>query len=161
MTSHAGRRDGAQVARRLAFHGMLLFVVGLLVGIVVPYVANPRIGLSAHTGTLLNGAFLVALAAVWQWVRLTERTAVAAYWLAVAGSWVSCLALFAAGVLGTSESLPIHGAAHPASPAAEHLVTAGLSLGGLAVLVAVALVVVGLRGGERTLNVTRRASTER
>ena len=48
-----------------------------------------------------------------------------------------------------------------AAPALKFHATAGLSLGGLAVLVAVALVVAGLRGGERTLNVTRRASTER
>ena len=138
-------RNGADVARRLAYHGMLLFVVGLVMGIFAPHVANPRIGLSAHTGTLLNGAFLVALAAVWQWVRLAPRMAVGAYWLTVAGSWVSCLALFAAGVLATKESLPIHGALQPASPPAEALVTAGLSLGGVAVLVGAALVVVGLR----------------
>ena len=100
-----------RVERRLAFHGMLLFLAGLVMGVVAPYVANPRIGLSAHTGTLLNGAFLIALAAVWEWARLAPRMAVAAYWLAVAGSWVSCLALFAAGVLATSAPLPIHGAA--------------------------------------------------
>jgi hypothetical protein len=33
--------------RRLAFHGMLLFLLGLLMGTVVQSVANPRIGLSA------------------------------------------------------------------------------------------------------------------
>jgi len=142
----ASGSDAATYARRLAFHGMLLFVVGLVMGIFAPHVANPRIGLSAHTGALLNGAFLVALAAVWQWVRLGAATAVAAYWLNVVGSWVSCIALFVAGVLATSGSLPIHGAAQPASPAAEALVTAGLALGGLAVLVGAAIVVVGLRG---------------
>ena len=49
-------------ARPLAFHGMVLFLLGLLMGLVVQSVANPRSGLSAHTGTLSNGAFLIARA---------------------------------------------------------------------------------------------------
>ncbi len=133
-------------ARPLAFHGMLLFVLGLLMGIVVQSVANPRIGLSAHTGALLNGVFLVALAAVWRWVTLAPGTLLATYWFAVAGSYVSCVALFLAGVFGTSGSTPLHGAGHAGTALQESVVTAGLSLGGLAVLVASALVVFGLRG---------------
>jgi hydroxylaminobenzene mutase len=133
-------------ARPLAFHGMLLFVLGLLMGIVVQSVANPRIGLSAHTGALLNGVFLVALAAVWRWVTLAPGTLLATYWLAVVGSYVSCIALFLAGVFGTSGSTPLHGAGHAGTVVQESVVSAGLSLGGLAVLVASALVVFGLRG---------------
>ena len=132
--------------RRLAFHGMLLFLLGLLMGTVVQSVANPRIGLSAHTGALLNGVFLVALAAVWRWQRLAPGTMLLTYWLAVAGSYVSCVALFCAGVFGTSGSTPLHGAGHVGTPLQESLVTAGLSFGGLAVLVASAMVVIGLRG---------------
>lgn len=125
---------------------MLLFLLGLLMGMVVQSVANPRIGLSAHTGTLLNGVFLVALAAVWRWQRLAPGTMLFAYWLAVAGSYVSCVALFFAGVFGTSGSTPLHGAGHTGTPLQESLVNAGLSLGGLAVLIASVLVVIGLRG---------------
>jgi hydroxylaminobenzene mutase len=132
--------------RRLAFHGMVLFLLGLLMGLVVQSVANPRIGLSAHTGALLNGAFLIALAAVWQWVTLAPGAMRATYWLAVAGSYVSCVALFLAGVFGTSASTPLHGVGHAGTALQENVVTAGLSLGGLAVLVASALIVFGLRG---------------
>ncbi|HEY2385563.1 MAG TPA: hydrogenase [Candidatus Binatia bacterium] len=134
--------------RRLAFHGMVLFLLGLLMGVVVQSVANPRIGLSAHTGTLLNGVFLVALAAVWRWQRLGAAALRLTYWLAVAGSYVSCGALFLAAVFGTSASTPLHGAGHAGTALQEAIVTAGLSLGGLAVLVAAALIVVGLRGAD-------------
>ncbi len=44
-----------EYTRRLAFHGMVLFLLCLLMGMGVQSVANPRIGLSAHTGTVLNG----------------------------------------------------------------------------------------------------------
>jgi len=133
-------------ARRLAFHGALLFLVGPLMGVVVPYVANPRIGLSAHTGTLLNGAVLIALAAVWSWVVLPAATAAAAYWLLVVGSWGGCVSLFLAGVWGTSSSTPLHGAGHRGTPLQEALVGGGLTIFGVAVLAGAAIVVWGLRG---------------
>ncbi len=133
-------------ARRLAFHGMVLFLLGLLMGTVVQSVANPRMGLSAHTGTVLNGVLLVALAAVWRWERLTEGTKSVTYWLAVVGSYVSCIALFFAGVFGTSGSTPLNGAGHAGTPLQETLVGAGLTLGGIAVLIAAVFAVYGLRG---------------
>lgn len=133
--------------RRLAFHGVLLFLAGLLMGVVVPYVANPRMGLSAHTGTLLNAAFLVALAPIWAWVSVGPRAERAAYWLTVGGSWAGCIFLFLAGVFGTSSSTPLHGAGHVGTPFQEALVAAGLSIGGLALVIGVAMLAWGLRGG--------------
>jgi hydroxylaminobenzene mutase len=139
----------SESGRRLAFHGMVLFLVGLLMGIVVPAVANPRLGLSAHTGTLLNGAFLIAVGAVWAWVRLAPPIAATAYWLTVAGSYAGSLVLFLAGVWGTSRSTPLHGAGHAGTPWQENVVAAGLTLGGIALLLGSALVVWGLRGRGR------------
>jgi len=131
--------------RRFAWHGMLLFLLGLLMGAVVQSVANPRIGLSAHVGAILNGTFLIALGAVWGWVTLAPAATAAAYWLAVAGSYASCVSLFLAGVLGTSRSTPLHGAGHGGTPWEEGLVETGLVLGALAVLLSSALVLWGLR----------------
>ena len=154
MSVPADRRETVPVrldpgyARRLAFHGMVLFVLGLLIGIVVPNVTNPRMGLSAHVGTVMNGAFLVALAAVWTWVTLAPRSGAVAYWLTVVGSYAGCLFLFLAAAWGTSRSTPIHGTGYAGSAWQESLVNAGLSLGGLALLAGSALVVWGLRGRE-------------
>ena len=57
--------DADERARRLFFHGMLLVVAGLLMGTACRPFANPRIGLSAHTGTLMNGILVIALGALW------------------------------------------------------------------------------------------------
>lgn len=114
-------------------------------GTVVQSVANPRIGLSAHVGTILNGTFLIALGAVWAWVTLAPGATAAAYWLAIGGSYANCVSLFFAGVFGTSRSTPLHGAGHAGTPLEESLVNAGLTGGALAVLVASALVLWGLR----------------
>lgn len=136
--------DAAERARRLFWHGMLLVLVGLLMGTVVQSVANPRIGLSAHTGTLMNGIFLIALGALWPRLRLSPRLDSVAYWLLVDGSWVSSAALFLAGVFGTSRSTPLHGAGHAGSPWQEAMVEAGLTVGAVAILAGSGLVLWGL-----------------
>jgi hypothetical protein len=48
-------------------------------------------------------------------------------------------------VFGTSDATPLHGAGHAGTVLQEGVVTAGLALGGVALLVAAALIVVGLR----------------
>src|SRR5262249_25247873 len=55
--------------RRLVWHGMFLFLLGLLTGFVEQNVANPRMGLAAHLEGVMNGTFLVALGAIWTTVR--------------------------------------------------------------------------------------------
>ncbi len=125
---------------------MALLLLGLLMGAVVQAVANPRIGLSAHTGTLMNGILLIAMGALWPRLALSTRAESAAFALNIAGSWLNCVALFFAGVFGTSRSTPLHGAGYAGTPLQEMLVGAGLVAGAVALLGGCALVLWGLRG---------------
>src|SRR5262245_9526620 len=52
-------------ARQLCFHGVLLLALGLLSGFSVPFVATPRIGLSAHLAGVQSGMLLVILGLLW------------------------------------------------------------------------------------------------
>ena len=141
--------DTTDRAHRLFFHGMALVVVGLVMGTVIQSLANPRLGLSAHTGTLLNGALVIAMGAFWSRLALPPALETIAWWLVVAGSWVSAVALFLGAAFGTNTGTPLHGAAHPAAPWQEALVGAGLVGGGVAVLVGCGLALWGLRRTER------------
>ena len=47
--------------RQLLWHGILLFLLGLIVGFIEQKFANPRMGLAAHLEGLMNGTFLIAL----------------------------------------------------------------------------------------------------
>ena len=58
--------------RRLIWHGMFLFSLGLLTGFMETKFTNPRMGLAAHLEGVMNGTFLIALGAVWMEVRDTE-----------------------------------------------------------------------------------------
>ena len=59
--------------RRLMWHGMFLFLLGLITGLVEQRFTNIRMGLSAHLEGVMNGIFLVALGAIWNRVRLPRR----------------------------------------------------------------------------------------
>ena len=65
--------------RRLMWHGMFLFLLGLITGLVEQRFTNTRMGLSAHLEGVMNGIFLVALGAIWNRVRLPRHVVMAAY----------------------------------------------------------------------------------
>jgi hydroxylaminobenzene mutase len=72
--------------RRLMFHGMCLFVLGLLTGFAEQHFANVRMGLAAHLEGLMNGTFLIALGAIWPQVRLSPLTTTIAFWTVLYGT---------------------------------------------------------------------------
>jgi len=59
------------INRRLMWHGMFLFLIGLLTGFAETHFINTRMGLAAHLEGVMNGIFLLALGAVWNEVRVT------------------------------------------------------------------------------------------
>src|SRR5215207_4943558 len=93
LPSHATSDTG----RRFVWHGVLLFLLGLIGGMFVYAMANPRMGLSMHVGAVLSPR--------------AERTA---FWLLVVSSYGGSLGLLLAAVLGTRDSTPMHGAAQAA-----------------------------------------------
>jgi hydroxylaminobenzene mutase len=132
-----------QLGRRLVWHGLLLFLLGLVGGMFVFAMANPRMGVSAHVGTVLNGTFLIALGAAWGGLVLSPRAQRWAVWLLVLSSYGGSIGLFLAAVLGTHDTTPIHGAAQSASQWKESLVMVFLNVSGLAIVVGTAI---ALRG---------------
>jgi len=51
-------------AHRLLQFGYGLFLLGLLTGLGIPLLANPRMGLSSHLEGVMNGIFLIGLGLV-------------------------------------------------------------------------------------------------
>jgi hydroxylaminobenzene mutase len=131
--------------RRLIWHGMFLFLLGLLTGFVETKFTNPRMGLAAHLEGVMNGTFLIALGAVWMEVRLAAKLKAAAYWSALYGAYVNWATTALAGALGTGALSPITGAGHSALPCQESFVTALFMSVGLAIVGSSVLVLWGLR----------------
>lgn len=147
MTSATGLAMAeGNAKRRLIWHGLVLFFLGLLTGFVIPAMVSPRLGMSAHVEAILNGMFLIlAGGIVWDRLVLSRRIATAVCWLllySAYGSWLFCLL---AAAFGASQMLPIAGAGHHALPWQERLVTAGLGTVGVSITVACAFLLYGFR----------------
>jgi hydroxylaminobenzene mutase len=130
-------------ARRLLAAGAILFLVGLLSGLAVPTVTNPRMGLAAHLEGVMNGTFLIAVGAVWTRLVLSTRQRTFAAGLLLYGTYANWLFITLAALLGTSAATPIAGAGHAGAPWQEDLVTAGLVTVAIAMIVATALLALG------------------
>jgi (hydroxyamino)benzene mutase len=133
--------------RSLMWHGMFLFLIGLVTGFAEQHFANVRMGLAAHLEGVMNGTFLVALGAIWNEVRLSPATKTIAYWTALYGTYVNWLVTTLAAVFGTSALSPITAAGHSGQPWQESLVTAGFMSVGVVIVAFSALVLWGLRPG--------------
>jgi hydroxylaminobenzene mutase len=131
--------------RRLIFHGMCIFLLGLFTGFGEQHFVNVRMGLAAHLEGLMNGIFLVALGAIWTNLRLSAPATAVAYWTALYGTYFNWFMTVLAAIFGTAALSPITGAGHSGQPWQETLVTVGFMSVGIAIVVASALVLWGLR----------------
>jgi len=131
--------------RRLLWHGMFLFLLGLLTGFVEQKFANPRMALAAHLEGVMNGIFLVVLGAVWTEVRLSQRLKAMAYWSALYGTYANWAVTTLAAIFGTAALSPITGAGHSGQPWQESIVTIGFLSVGIVIVVCSILVLWGLR----------------
>lgn len=132
------------VARNFVRLGAILFMLGLLTGLVSNFAANPRMGLSAHLEGVMNGAFLIALGAAWRMVRLGPGAEKTAFWLLAYGTSVNWLTIALAAIWKTGSLTPIASPSPAAAPWQEAAVSAGLISISLAMIAGVALVIRGL-----------------
>lgn len=131
--------------RRLIWHGIALFLIGLLTGLAEQHFANLRMALAAHLEGVMNGTFLLAVGAIWSEVHLSSRTSAMAYWTLLGGTYGNWAVTTFAAILGTSALSPITAAGHSAAPWLEILVTAGFVMIGLSIISASGLLLWGLR----------------
>jgi hypothetical protein len=75
--------------RRLMWHGMFLFLLGLLTGFAETHFVNIRMGLAAHLEGVINGIFLLALGAAWNELRLAPAPKSATFWIALYGTYMN------------------------------------------------------------------------
>lgn len=96
-------------ADRLLFLGILLFLFGLVVGLLIPMMANARMGLSAHIEGVMNGIFLVVLGIIWNRLALPKKWFKAAFWLTFYGSFANFFAVLIAAMTGYGKLMPLAG----------------------------------------------------
>jgi hydroxylaminobenzene mutase len=131
---------------RLLQYGVLLFLLGLLVGLAGPLLANPRMGLASHLEGVTNGLFLIALGVIWPRLVWSPRMEVVTYGLALYGTFANLVATGIAAVWGAgAPMMPIAGQGLVGSPVQEAVIRVLLVSLALADIAVCLLVLIGLR----------------
>ena len=132
---------------RLIFLGILLFLLGLIVGLIVPLLANPRMGLSSHLEGVMNGMFLVLLGLIWNRLMLPPKWLKITFWLAIYGTFVNWFGILVAAIFNAGEMLNVAAEGRAGSPLPEMLVQFCLVSLTIAMLLVCVLILIGLRRG--------------
>ena len=130
--------------RRLVWHGMFLFLLGLVTGFAEPHFRNLRMALAAHLEGVMNGILLIALA-VWSELRFSARQNVAAFWTALYGTYANWAATTLAAVFGTAALSPITSAGQHGQPWQEDVITVAFMTVAVAIVACAVLVLRGAR----------------
>ncbi|MBN8854009.1 MAG: hydrogenase [Sphingobacteriales bacterium 50-39] len=96
-------------ANRLIFLGLILFLLGLTVGLFVHNMINPRMALSAHLEGIVNGIFLMVLGIIWTRLMLSPAWLRIAFWLTAYGTFANLVAVVVAAITGYGKMMPIAG----------------------------------------------------
>src|SRR5690348_15250306 len=72
--------------------GLILFLLGLLTGLAVPVLKNPRMGVASHLVGMTNGPFLVVVGLLWPHLNLSHTWQVVTLVLLVSSSYANWLA---------------------------------------------------------------------
>ena len=76
-------------SRILLAAGAVLFLLGLLSGLAVPAMTNPRMGLSGHLEGVMNGMFLIVVGLAWARLGLAARARAVTAWCLLYGSYAN------------------------------------------------------------------------
>lgn len=137
----------ANGSRQILIHGMTFILVGLLWGLVVPHTPYPRLALSAHIQFEVSGVlFMVMSIALLALPHRVGRKSIWVMLLSVWLVWVMVLSEVANAWWGANQILSIaaHQAGAPgAAPWQELIVTLAHIVGGLILIVAWILLLIG------------------
>jgi hydroxylaminobenzene mutase len=92
--------------QRLIWYGVVLFLLGLITEIVMYFVINPRMALSAHLVALISGMFLILLGLIRNDMDCPGAWSRVAFWLFVYSTYSAWGSMFFASIFGTSRHTP-------------------------------------------------------
>jgi (hydroxyamino)benzene mutase len=132
---------------RLIQVGCLLFLVALLVGIMVPSFAVPRLGLSTHLLGIMQGIFLMVIGLVWPRLRVPRPIGTAGMFLVLYGCFAPWTANLLSAILGAGNTLlPLAAGPARGTSLQEGIIAILLRSGAVSLIAALLLILWGLRG---------------
>ncbi len=139
---------------KLLLAGVILLLLGLVTGLGVGMMENPRMGLSSHMQGITNGLLLVGMGLLWPRLAMGDRALATLFWLSLYGTYANWLATLLAGIWGAGHKMmPLAAAGHSGLPVQEQII-AFLLMSLTAVMLIVCLMLIwGLAAGMRSRRV--------
>jgi len=129
--------------------GVALFLFSSLEGFVVEVLPVPRLGLSVHTLSALEGIILIALGLLWTRLKLGATAARIAFWFFVYSTFATLIPYVLSAIWRAGNSI-IPLAAGPAHGTSlqETIITVILYTAAPTVIISLVLILWGLRGAD-------------
>jgi hydroxylaminobenzene mutase len=125
--------------------GLVLFLLGLLTGVAVPALRNPRMGVASHLQGMTNGPFLVVVGLMWPHLDLSHGWEIVTVVLLTYGTYANWLATQLGAIWGAGHKFaPGATGDHRSSVSKERVVDLLLFMLAPAMLAATVLLVVGV-----------------
>lgn len=135
---------GTPIDLRLARHGAILLLLGMLTGLVIVNFRNRNLGNAAHLTGLIGGYGLIALALLWPKLNLGRFWAGAGAWITAASLYLNCLGLVLQGGFGSGPKTT-NSPALPSTVLWDHAGQVILAIAMILSLLSVLIVRIGLR----------------
>ena len=132
------------LGKRLILLGAVLFMLGLIQGLLIPYFYNSRMALSGHLAAVQGGMALMVFGLIWGLLILKKRWLTLAYYSSILSMYLIWVAITLSAILGASKSLPIAGEGFSSSYLIETGVSVILYIGSAAGVISGVLIVCGL-----------------
>lgn len=125
--------------------GLVLFLLGLLTGLFVPFLKNPRMGVASHLQGMTNGPLLVLVGLMWPHVHLPHAWEIVAVVLLAYGTYANWLATQLGSLWGAGHRFaPGATGEHRAEATRESIVDLLLVTLAPAMIVATVLLIIGV-----------------
>jgi hydroxylaminobenzene mutase len=125
--------------------GLVLFLLGLLTGLAVPALKNPRMAVASHLQGMTNGPFLIVVGLLWPRLDLPHAVEIVTVVLLVYGAYANWLATQLGALWGAGHKFaPAATGEHRAVATQERVVDLLLVTLAPAMVVATVLLVIGI-----------------
>ena len=131
-------------SNKLIIWGVFLFFIGLIVGLLVPVFANPRMGLSSHIEGVLNGMLLIIIGLIWSKVDLSSKWLKITFWLTIYGTFANWFGILIAAIFNAGKMLTVAAKGQEGHPVVEGIVGFLLVSLSIAMLIVCVTILIGL-----------------
>ncbi len=133
-------------SHRMLQTGVALFVFSALEGFAIPSLPVPRLGLSVHTLSALQGVMLLGLGLLWPRLNLGATASLIAFWTYIYSSFATLVPYVMAAVWGAGNStIPLAAGAAHGSGFQEAIIKVVLYSSAPTFFISMALIIWGLR----------------